>query len=194
MTTILTKKLTKLRKELQYHQSELEYIQEVLKEWHYKFEEFQLEYCTENNINIQKLNKENHEKVTEAMQTANKKKPKVDFKKHKNKDKIKKMYKQLAKKLHPDAGGDEKDFKKLTEAMSQNNVQKILDICEKHDILINVDNEIIQLVKDQIIEVKKKIEIQKSTYSWKLFSCEENVNCKNNLMKQFLKQLFNYGG
>ena len=47
MTTILTKRLTKLKKQLQYHQSELEYIEEVLKDWHHKFEDFQKEYTME---------------------------------------------------------------------------------------------------------------------------------------------------
>jgi len=195
MTAILTKRFTKLRKQLQFYQSELEYIQEILKEEHHNFEEFQRQYCEENNIDLTTLNNQNSETVQTMMQAASvKKEVLVDFKAHKEKNQMKKIYKQLVKKLHPDVGGDEKEFKKVTTAMAQNNFEKILDICDEHGILIKVDEETISLLKKQIKETKAKIDKQKSTYSWKLFSCEENTDCKNNLIKQFLKQLFNYGG
>ncbi len=195
MTNILTKRFTKLRKQLQFYQSELEYIEEVLKEEHHTFEKFQRQYCEENNIDLTTLNEQNSETVQTMLETTSvKKQVSVDFKTHKKKNQMKKIYKQLAKKLHPVVGGDEKEFKEVTTAMSENNFEKILDICDKHGILIKVDKEIIDLLEKQISETKAKIEKQKSTYSWKLFSCEENINCKNNLIKQFLRQLFNYGG
>lgn len=194
MTAILTKRFTKLRKQLQFYQSELEYIQEILKEEHHNFEAFQKKYCEENNIDLANLNNQNSETVQTIMKAATKKEVHVDFKAHKEKSQMKKIYKQLVKRLHPDAGGDEKEFKKVTSAMAENNFEKILDICDEHDILIKVDEETICLLKKQINETKARIDKQKSTYSWKLFSCEENINCKNNLIKQFLKQLFNYGG
>jgi hypothetical protein len=195
MTAILTKKYTKLRKQLQFYQSELEYIQEILKEEHHNFEIFQRQFCEENNIDLTALNNQNNETVQTMIETASiAKKSPIDFKTHKRKNQLKKIYKQLVKKLHPDVGGDEKEFKKVTTAMSENNFEKILDICDEHGILIKVDKEIIDLLERQISETKAKIDKQKSTYSWKLFSCEENINCKNNLIKQFLKQLFNYGG
>jgi predicted membrane GTPase involved in stress response len=195
MTTILAKRFTKLRKELQFYQSELEYVQEILKEEHHTFEKFQRKYCEENNIDLAKLNSENSEVVHTMIETnSTKKHAPVDFKAQKQKNQMKKIYKQLVKKLHPDVGGDEKEFKKVTTAMSQNNFEKILDICDEHAILIKVDEETISLLKKQIKETKRKIDKQKSTYSWKLYSCEENTKCKNNVIKQFLKQLFNYGG
>tara|TARA_R100000995_G_C3447520_1_gene106432 strand:+ start:40 stop:627 length:588 start_codon:yes stop_codon:yes gene_type:complete len=195
MTNILTKRFTKLRKQLQFYQSELEYIEEVLKEEHHTFEVFQRQYCEENDIDLTKLNNQNSETVQTILETTSiKRQVPVDFKIHKEKSQMKKIYKQLARKLHPDVGGDVNEFKKVTSAMSENNFEKILDICDKHGILIKVDKEMISLLKKQISETKAKIEKQKSTYSWKLFSCEENIDCKNKLIKQFLKHLFNYGG
>tara|TARA_R100001460_G_scaffold57087_1_gene96822 strand:- start:160 stop:753 length:594 start_codon:yes stop_codon:yes gene_type:complete len=195
MTTILTKKFTKLRKELQYWQSELEYIQEVLKEWHYKFEEWKDEYCLKNNIDLDKLNRENTETVNEIFQNSiTTTKAKIDFKTNKKKKAMNKIYKKLAKKLHPDIGGDEKVFKEITSAMSENNFEKILDISEKHDILLEIDEEMIELLEKQILSTKSKIDKEKSTYSWKLFSCGKNQLCKNQLMDAFLRHLFNYRG
>jgi len=195
MTTILAKKFTKLRKELQYWQSELEYVQEVLNEWHHKFEDCKNEYCRENNINLKKLDEENAQTVGKILQEAvTIKKPKVDFKTNKKKKTISKIYKKLAKRLHPDVGGDEKVFKEITSAMSENNFEKILDISEKHDILLEIDEEMIELLEKQILSTKSKIDKEKSTYSWKLFSCGKNQLCKNQLMDAFLRHLFNYRG
>jgi len=195
MTTILTKKFTKLRKELQYWQSELEYVQEVLKEWHYKFEECKNEYCKKNDIDLKRLDEENSETVGKILQEATtNKRPKVDFKADKKKKTMSKIYKKLARKLHPDIGGDEKVFKEVTSAMSEGNFEKILDISEKHDILLEVDEEMIELLNKQILFIKSKIDKEKSTYSWKLFSCGRNQLCKNQLMDAFLRHLFNYRG
>ncbi len=52
----------------------------------------------------------------------------VDFKAIKQDKQIKRLYKELAKKLHPDVGGDEKEFKALNQALSEKNFEKILDI------------------------------------------------------------------
>jgi len=189
------KKFKKLRKELQYHQSELEYVEEVLKEWHHKFEDYQREYCTENDIDIAALNQDNAPKVEKIMKKGiTPKKIHVDFKAIKQDKQIKRLYKELAKKLHPDVGGDEKEFKALNQALSEKNFEKILDICDKHDILINVDDELIKLIKKQISDTKEKIKKEKSTYSWSLYGCEDNEKCKQKVMKNFLRHLFNYQG
>tara|TARA_Y100000114_G_C11687092_1_gene291621 strand:+ start:307 stop:894 length:588 start_codon:yes stop_codon:yes gene_type:complete len=193
MSMIRAKRFTKLRKELEYWNSELKYIQEVLKEWHHEFERFQRKYCEDNNIDLNRLNQENSEKVNEIMSKAvTSKKVKVDFKKKNYNKQIKKIYKELAKILHPDVGGNESEFKKVTSAMSSNNLQQILDICDEHNIQIEIDDELFNFLKSEISEVKKQIEKEKSTYSWKLYNCDENDKCKNNLMKQFLKHFFNY--
>tara|TARA_R110002012_G_C11432814_1_gene589644 strand:+ start:151 stop:738 length:588 start_codon:yes stop_codon:yes gene_type:complete len=189
------KKFKKLRKELQYHQSELEYVEEVLKEWHHKFEDYQREYCIENDIDLAALNHDNAPKVEKIMQKGiTPKKVHVDFKAIKQDKQIKRLYKELAKKLHPDAGGDEKEFKVLNQALTERNFEKILDICDKHDILVNVDDDLIKLLKKQISATKEKIKKEKSTYSWSLYSCEENEKCKRKVMKNFLRHLFNYQG
>jgi len=189
------KKFKKLRKELQYHQSELEYVEEVLSEWHHKFEDYQREYCAEKDIDLAALNHDNAPKVEKIMEKGiAPKKVHVDFKAIKQDKQIKRLYKELARKLHPDAGGDEKEFKALSQALSERNFEKILDICDKHDILFNVDDDLIKLLKKQISATKEKIKKEKSTYSWSLYSCEDNEKCKQKVMKNFLRHLFNYQG
>ena len=188
-------KFKKLRKELQYWLSEAEYVKEVLKEWHHTFEDYQREYCIEHDINLEELNSNNTEKVDTIMTNAvGPAKPAVDFKAVKQDKQIKNLYKQLARKLHPDVGGDEEEFKKITTALSENNFEKLLDMCDEHDILIEIDDELMKLIKKQIKDTKKKINKDKSTYSWSLYNCEDNKACKEKVMKNFLKHLFNYKG
>ena len=192
MTTILTKKFTKLRKELQYLQSELEYVQEILKEWHLKFEEYHRAYCKEKDIDLFSLNHKNSKKVNTLISQPLKQEIKKALNKNKKSKTLKKLYKQLAKKIHPDVGGNEEDFKEAINALDENNYEKLLDICEKHVILIEINNEMVELLKEQISKTKEKIKEEKSTYSWSLYSCEENEECMQNVIRKFLKHLFNY--
>jgi len=190
MSKIQAKRFKKLQKELDYWESELEYIQEILSEWHLKFEEYHREYCNKNNIDLQKLNAENSEKVDRLIPNPVKKE--VQFEDATDEKHFKKIYKQLAKKLHPDIGGDEEEFKEVVSALEQKNFKKILDICEKHDIIIEMSEELNNILEKQIEGIKQKINKEKSTYSWNLYSCQGNEKCKENVVKNFLKHLFNY--
>ena len=192
MSNIQAKKFKKLQKELDYWQSELEYIQEILKEEHFKFEEYHRQYCKDNDIDLQQLNKDNREKVDQLIPKSVKQE--VQFEDRTDEKYFKKIYKKIARKLHPDLGGDAEEFKKATSALREKNFQKILDICSKHDIIIEMSEELSKILEKQIENIKQQINKEKSTYSWKMHLCGGNKLCKNVLVQQFLKQLFNYEG
>ena len=190
--SIEQKKYKRLRKELQFVQSELEYVQEVLKEGHHAFEEYYRQYCKDKEIDLGKLNEQHSKKVDQLIPKPVKKETGViKYENKKDKNAFKKLYKKIARKLHPDLGGDEKEFQEATAAMSEKNFEKILDICDKHDILIEIDKEMLKLLEEQISETKEKIKKEKSTYSWSLYSCADD-KCKDNVVRNFLKHLFNY--
>jgi len=192
MSNIKTKRFKKLQKELDYWQSELEYIQEILKEEHFKFEEYHRKYCEDNEIDLNKLNEENNKRIKQLIPKPVKKQ--VQFEDKTDEKYFKKVYKQLARKLHPDIGGDEEAFKELVSAMEEKKINKILDICSKHAILIEMSEELNKILEKQIENVKQQINKEKSTYSWKMHLCGGNKLCKNVLVQKFLKQLFNYEG
>ena len=192
--SIEQKKYKRLRKELQFVQSELEYVQEVLSEWHLVFEQYHRDYCKRKEIDLKQLNKQSKKKIKQLIPKPQMKESGVILYDKKDKDVIKKIYKKIARKLHPDLGGDEKEFQEVQEAMQEKNFEKILDVCDKYDILIEIDKEMINFLKEQINEIKEKIKKEKSTYSWKMHLCGGNKLCKNVLVQQFLKQLFNYEG
>jgi hypothetical protein len=190
MSKIQAKRYKKLQKELDYWQSELEYIQEILEEWHYKFEEYHRQYCFDNKIDLNKLNADNGKKVDRLISKPAKKE--TQFEDKTDEKHFKKIYKQLARKLHPDIGGDEEEFKELVSALEEKNFQKILDICDKHDIIIEVSEELNNILEKQIENIKNKINKEKSTYSWSLYSCGSNTKCKDKVIEKFLKHLFNF--
>ena len=190
--SIEQKKYKRLRKELQFVQSELEYVYEVLSEWHLIFEEYHRDYCKRKNIDLGQLNKQSSKKIDKLIpKPVRKENGVVLYENQKNKGVFKKLYKKIARKLHPDLGGDEKEFQEATAAMQEKNFEKILDICDKHDILIEIDKEMLKLLEKQISDTKEQIKKEKSTYSWSLYSCT-NDKCKDNVVKKFLKHLFNY--
>ena len=189
--SIEQKKYKRLRKELQFVQSELEYVQEVLREWHFIFEEYHRDYCKRKGIDLDQLNKQSGKKIKQLIPEPAKKETGVILYNRKDKGVIKKLYKKIARKLHPDLGGDEKEFQKVQKAMQEKNFEKILDVCDEYDILIEIDKEMISFLKEQICEIKEKIKVEKSTYSWSLYTCTDD-KCKDNIIKKFLKHLFNY--
>jgi hypothetical protein len=190
--SIQQKKFKRLRRELQFVQSELEYVQEVLSEWHLIFEEYHRDYCKRKEIDLDQLNKQSSKKIDQLIPKPVKKESGVIlYEDKKDKDVFKKLYKKIARKLHPDLGGDEKEFQEATTAMQEKNFEKILDICDKHDILIEIDKEMLKLLEQQISDTKEQIKKEKSTYSWSLYSCADD-KCKDNVVKKFLKHLFNY--
>jgi hypothetical protein len=190
--SIQQKKYKRLRKELQFLQSELEYVEEVLKEWHLVFEKYHRDYCKREQIDLNKLNKIHKKKIEQVIPKPIIKETGVVLYK-KDESVFKKIYKKMARQLHPDVGGDEAEFKQVTSAMQQKNFEKLLDICDKHVIFIDIDEEVIALLQQQISDTKQKIKREKSTYSWLLYSCADE-SCKDNVIKKFLKHLFNYQG
>tara|TARA_B100002019_G_C21235391_1_gene582441 strand:+ start:212 stop:799 length:588 start_codon:yes stop_codon:yes gene_type:complete len=190
--SIQQKKFKRLRKELQFVQSELEYVLEVLSEWHLIFEEYHRDYCKRKGIDLDQLNKQSSKKIDRLISNPVKKESGVIlYEDKKDKDVFKRIYKQIARNLHPDVGGDEEEFKKATTAMQEKNLEKLLDICDQHVILIQVDREMLKILEKQISETKEQIKKEKSTYSWSLYSCADD-KCKDNVVKKFLKHLFNY--
>ena len=55
--SLVVKRYKKLVKELLFAHSELEYVEEVLKDMHIEFELYYQAYCKEKNVPIEKLNR-----------------------------------------------------------------------------------------------------------------------------------------
>ena len=82
---------------------------------------------------------------------------------------VKKVYKDLAKKLHPDKGGDEERFKKIVEDYQSNNLLGLIDTAVENDVDFNLSDDDEKKLEQIIEETKNKIEHYKTTlaYVWK---------------------------
>ena len=207
--SIAVKRYKKLVKELLFTYSELEYVEEVLKDAHIEFEMFYQDYCKRKNVPIQEMNQKNADKLekiypkkeittdNEGIVQYEQDKPAKDT--HKI---FQRMYRIVAKKLHPDKFANQDQtpeviekieaFKLATGAYNKKNWAKFLDICEKYDILPTRYEKINSLIRDEISDINKQVNNKKLSFSWRLYECEEDSNCKEKIIKDFLYQLFKY--
>jgi hypothetical protein len=107
------------------------------------------------------------EPETEEEIVAEALKPKKEKQRVEN-ESMKKLYKDVAKKLHPDKGGSEEGFKELNKLYKQSDYLGIIEIAIENDIEFEVDDSDIELLKS-IDKINKNIENIKTTlpYVWK---------------------------
>ena len=164
--SLVVKRYKKLVKQLLFAYSELEYVDEVLKDAHIQFEIFYQEYCKKNNVPLEKMNKKNAaklEKIYPKRQPVTDEEGIIQYEDSapdkENHKVFQRMYRIIAKKLHPDKfSGNEKtpevlekieSFKEATGAYNKKNWAKFLDICEKYDILPTRYEKINSLIRDE---------------------------------------------
>ena len=207
--SIVVKRYKKLVKELLFAYSELEYVEEALSEAHIEFETYYQNFCKENNVPLDKLNRKDASRIEEVYPKKEIKTDAAGIIQHEEQSPTKqnhklfqRMYRMVAKKLHPDRFSNQEQtaeilakieaFKQATAAYNKNNIAKFLDICEKYDILPTRYEKINSLIREEILEINKEVNNKKLSFSWRLYECEGNVDCKNKIIKDFLFQLFKY--
>lgn len=95
--------------------------------------------------------------------------------KPKKNTKLKKIYRQLSTSLHPDKGGNEKDFSKLKEAYEQNDILELLNIASDINVDIFIEEEDIKLLEDSVANMSKKIKEKKTTMIWQYYTGNEEA-------------------
>ena len=198
--TINLRKYQKLLKEVTYLRSELEYQKEVLRTAHTDFESFYREWSASNDVDLDALNKQHSKRVDKIIPDNpinNKYDDKdvlipteqIDIKRKANK--FSKIYKKLARELHPDKEeGNEEKFSKISNAYNNGEWSVLLEAASDLGILPDNFKEIFPLMREEIDSLRKEIAHNETMYSWKLFECEGEQNCMENVVKQFLNHLF----
>tara|TARA_Y100000034_G_scaffold23110_1_gene26698 strand:- start:1188 stop:1805 length:618 start_codon:yes stop_codon:yes gene_type:complete len=193
-------KFKKLLNEYRSLAYELEYVQEVLLTANHDFNDYYREFCDRKKVNVPKLENENRPKVDDLLKKPAIEKEKIDQVTRAKEYDHKLIFREIARKLHPDklAPGDsrleefEEAFKKANDALETGKWGNLFDVAEKYDIDIKEYDEVNKSIKEDIKRLKALIQKEKTTYAWKLFNCEDSGVCKDNVIKQFLKHLFNY--
>jgi len=97
------------------------------------------------------------------------KKESSKLKKKSTDTKVKKIYKDTAKQLHPDKGGNEEDFKELSERYSENDLLGVIDFAVDNNIDIDITDDDLELLNNSVESLEAKICDYKNKlcYVWK---------------------------
>tara|TARA_R100001015_G_C4631984_1_gene194995 strand:+ start:3008 stop:3622 length:615 start_codon:yes stop_codon:yes gene_type:complete len=197
-------KIRKLISEYRALRYELAMVEEILEKGHLEFEKYYRRWCAENDVDIDQLGNDNKRQLDlefiEAKSADLKRTLKELEEEEIQKDKYKHLFKEVAKKVHPDriSSDDSRywelntDFKFASDAKSKGDWGRLLDIAEKHGIYARDHAEASLDMRESITKLEQKINKEKSTYSWKLHECEDDENCKQMVVKNFLLQLFGW--
>lgn len=162
-------KFKKLLNEYKSHKFELEMVREILKDAHIEFEVFYRRWCAENDIDLRELGKKNEKKVQVMFEKQEKGLAVIEKDKKKKTDKYKKIYREVAKKIHPDKL-DTSDprfweytnaFKDVSRAMDKQKWGDLFEVVDKYDIWITEYEEACEDIENSIREIKILIENEK---------------------------------
>ena len=189
------KKYQKLLREVTYLRYELEDQQEILDEIHHDFEHYYREWCSNNDVDIDGLNNKHSKRVDKLIvkseETDDSPFSEEEIETKRKANKFSKLYKKLARELHPDKNeGNTEKFAKISDAYNNGHWSVILEAAAEMDILPDNFKEIFPLMREEIDQLRKKIAKNENMYSWKFFECEDSEICRGHLVKQFLKHVF----
>ena len=200
-------KFLKLLNEYRSLKYELEYIKDILSEGHQEFEHYYRKWCVENDVDLAELNKRNQRKVDmifiETKSHAIKEEIAIKEFKQENKDDdtFKKLFRSVARKLHPDTLRNddprreeyEDAFKKASSANESGRWGDLFDVVDHYKIPLKDYEEPIKCLKFDIEKIKREIDKEKGTYSWLLHEADTKQQ-KENVVRRFLSHLFGWSG
>jgi len=187
--------------EVKYLRTELEYQEEVLSEYHLTFEEYYRKWCSDNDVDIAQQEKQNAERVEKMISEPQTLQQKYDEKdriipEQPKQDKLdakkfNKLYRKIAMELHPDKDtGNAAKFAKVSHAYEKGFWSVLLEYAMELEIEPENLSELLPLLKEETKRIREAIQKNKGIYSWKFYECEEDEECKERLIKDFLKHLF----
>lgn len=195
MDKIKQLEIKRLLKELNYVESDYLYKNEIVNEIETLFiksvNNFLEDHQDLKNIfdkkienKIDKIFKEKQNKIEEEKEEA-----KINIKT----DKIKKLYREIAKITHP----DKTDNKKLNEAyLKATNFYNLSDIpstyslCDELDIVFEIDDDDIDLISNKINSLKERIKFMESTMTWVWYKTDDDIE-KNKIIVEYIKKRLN---
>ena len=192
-------KFKKLLNEYRALAQELKYLNEVLVEANKDFEIYHKEYCVQKDIDLAKLNLKHSEKVKEVFTNNTSLSKSVDKHSRQQEYDSKDLFRQIARKFHPDTLGfddpnrDEYEsvFKIASSAIDNGDWGKLFDIVDRYDLDLKEYDSVNECLRVDIKRTSLAVQNKKDSYAYLLYECEDNVNCKENVIKRFLKHLFN---
>lgn len=131
-------------------------------------------------------------KEQDGKENKKSKKPKIDPNSvnQTTKDKIKKLYREIVKRTHPDKTNSEKLinlYLKATTAVDEYNLFELFIICIELDIEIEIDNEDKETLMTLVNMKKSELRNIELSFIW-LYANSKTEEEKNNLVELFVKK------
>ena len=108
---------------------------------------------------------------------------------NKKDDNIKKIYREIVKKTHPDKVDNKKlndIYIKANTHYEDNDIIQIYSICEELGIEYDITEVDAEIIKDNIENIKQKINFIESTNTWKWYYTEDD-NLKNEIILNYIR-------
>ena len=193
-------KFKKLLNEYKSNKYELELIREILKDAHLEFEVFYRRWCAENDVDLPDLTEKKQKTVDiifnqqEEALVATEHDPKKKEAKHK------KTFREIARKIHPDKleTSDPRfweytnAFKKVNRAVETEQWGDLFEIADKYEVFLGDYDEVFKDLRINITELKEKIKAESASYSYALYNCEDDEECKEEVVRNFLWHIFKW--
>jgi len=198
----MRKQKLKFKKLLNEYRSlfyEMQYVVEILKDANPEFEIYYRQYCTTNDIDLDELNKTHATRVQQVFSSCTGLSLAEKEEDRRHEFDSKKLFRQIAKRFHPDVMSIddprkeeyEEVFKKASGAIDQGRWGDLFDVAERYDLDLDDYGAVNKSLRLDIGRIKKEIFHKKESYAWLLQECEDSTPCKDNVVKRFLKHLFN---
>ena len=149
------KNLKKLIHQYNFLSLELDEIKEEHSELAAEFESLFSDYIPKDEVTEEQA-------IEEAKKKPKKEKVNIS-------DSTKKVYKDVAKELHPDKGGKEDDFKELNERYKKNDLLGVVSLAAERGIDFELSEDDLQHLTESINQIESQIHHYKTTvaYVWK---------------------------
>jgi len=154
-----------------------------------------IKYCSENDIplNLEKNNckSESKSSLPDKSNASLVQKNSIS----ENNLNVSKLYKKVAKVIHPDRHCDDPSkrekmeslFKEASRCNSENDIFGLLSVAEESNVQIDDLEMMTKIVSEQIKKEEGMIRELKKTVGWLYFECEDSEECKLNIVKKYVR-------
>ena len=189
MSNLKKLEIKRLLNELSYIESDFDYKSEIIYEADNSFINCVNEFLDEH-IEIKEVFDKRINSRIDNIIKLKIESPEVLIKKTKENLKLKKIYRDIAKKTHPDKIVDKRlnDFYiKASESYEINDPITMYSICNQLNIEYIIDESDTQFIKEKIEDIKKRISFMELTYTFKWYNSDDE-NERNKIIVNYIKE------
>jgi hypothetical protein len=198
MASLQELEMKRIMKELDFYESDYEYKNEIVMQAEIQFIKNVNDFLSQNpelkalfDEKVQKRLEDNIKKKSEEeeQQLENNSEEEEKEETKSISPKMKKLYREIVKKTHPDKIKDKKlneIYIKATKYYNDGDLLYIYKICSDLHIYYEIDIEDNDFLKDKIVSFKDKINFIQATYTWK-WNFTETESEKNLIILDYIK-------